>query len=108
MSALIARRQLILSSLAMAPASLLPAPAVAQTRKLGDRPIRVIVPFAAGGGVDVFGRLLSEKLRQKNGLSIVVDNRAGANGSLGGNAVQVAEPGGPALLFAAGAPVKGR
>jgi len=108
MSALIARRQLILSSLAMAPASLLPAPAVAQTRKLGDRPIRVIVPFAAGGGVDVFGRLLSEKLRQKNGLSIVVDNRAGANGSLGGNAVKVAEPDGTTLLFSAGTHVMAR
>src|SRR5262250_302766 len=108
MSALIARRQLILSSLAMAPASLLPAPAVAQTRKLGDRPIRVIVPLAAGGGVDVFARLLSEKLRQKNGLTIIVDNRAGANGSVGGNAVKIAEPDGTTLLFSAGTHVMAR
>src|SRR3954466_15258682 len=99
MSALIARRRLILSSLALASATLVPASSVAQTRKLGDRPLKVIVPFAAGGGVDVFGRLLSEKLRQKNGLTIVVDNRAGANGSLGGNAVRTAEPDGTTLLF---------
>jgi len=102
MSVLIARRQFILSSLAMASASLLPAPAVAQARKLADRPIRVIVPLAAGGGVDVFARLLSEKLRQKNGQTIIVDNRAGANGSVGGNAVKIAEPDGTTLLFSAG------
>jgi tripartite-type tricarboxylate transporter receptor subunit TctC len=108
MSALIARRRLILSSLALASATLVPASSVAQTRKLGDRPLKIIVPFAAGGGVDVFGRLLSEKLRQKNGLTIVVDNRAGANGSLGGNAVRTAEPDGTTLLFSAGTHVMAR
>lgn len=108
MSALIARRQFVLSSLAMASASLVPAPSLAQARKLGDRPIKIIVPFAPGGGVDVFARLLSEKLRQKNGLTIVVDNRAGANGSLGGNVVKIAEPDGTTLLFSAGTHVMAR
>ena len=108
MSALIARRQFILSSLATTLAALVPAPSIAQARKLGDRPIRVIVPFAAGGGVDVFARLLSEKLRQKNGLTIIVDNRAGANGSIGGNVVKIAEPDGTTLLFSAGTHVMAR
>jgi len=108
MSALIARRQFILSSLVMASAALVPPPSVAQLRKLGDRPIRIIVPFAAGGGVDVFARLLSEKLRQKDGLSIIVENRAGANGSLGGNVVKTAEPDGTTLLFSAGTHVMAR
>jgi tripartite-type tricarboxylate transporter receptor subunit TctC len=108
MSALIARRQLILSSLAMASAALVPAPLIAQARKLGDRPVKIIVPFAAGGGVDVFARLLSEKLRQKNSLTIIVDNRAGANGSLGGNVVKNAEPDGTTLLFSAGTHVMAR
>jgi tripartite-type tricarboxylate transporter receptor subunit TctC len=108
MSALIARRQFILSSLAVASASLVATRSVAQTRKLGDRPIRVVVPFAAGGGVDVFARLVSEKLRQKNGLTIVIDNRAGANGSIGGNAVKAAEPDGTTLLFSAGTHVMAR
>src|SRR5258708_29428429 len=102
MSALIARRHFILSSLAMAPACVVTTRSFAQARKLGDRPIKIIVPFAAGGGVDVFARLLSEKLRQKNGLTIIVDNRAGANGSLGGNAGRIAEPDGTKLLFSAG------
>ena len=106
---IIARRQFILSSLAAASASIIAAPALAsQVRKLGDRPIKIIVPFAAGGGVDVFARLLSEKLRQKNGLTIVVDNRAGANGSLGGNVVKNAEPDGTTLLFSAGTHVMAR
>jgi len=108
MSALIARRQFILSSLVMASAALVPAPSLAQPRKLGDRPIKIIVPFAAGGGVDVFARLLSEKLRQKDGLTIIVDNRAGANGSIGGNVVKTAEPDGTTLLFSAGTHVMAR
>jgi tripartite-type tricarboxylate transporter receptor subunit TctC len=108
MSALIARRQFILTSLVTASAALVPVPSIAQPRKLGDRPIKIIVPFAAGGGVDVFARLLSEKLRQKDGLTIIVDNRAGANGSIGGNAVKTAEPDGTTLLFSAGTHVMAR
>ena len=66
------------------------------------------MPFAAGGGVDVFARLISEKLRQKNGLTVVVENRAGANGSIGGNAVRTAAPDGTTLLFSAGTHVMAR
>ena len=105
---IIARRQFILASLAAASACIVSAPSVAQTRKISDRPIRIVVPFAAGGGVDVFARLISEKLRQKNGLTIIVDNRAGANGSIGGNAVKNAEPNGTTLLFSAGTHVMAR
>jgi tripartite-type tricarboxylate transporter receptor subunit TctC len=105
--ALVARRRFILSSLAVASASIFGMPAVAQGQKIGG-PIRLIVPFAAGGGVDVFARLLSEKLRQKNGLTIIVDNRAGANGSIGGNAVKMAPPDGTMLLFSAGTHVMAR
>jgi tripartite-type tricarboxylate transporter receptor subunit TctC len=108
LSALIVRRHFLLASLAIASASAVTTGLVAQTRKLGDRPIKIIVPFAAGGGVDVFARLLSEKLRQKNGLTIIVDNRAGANGSIGGNAVKTAEPDGTTLLFSAGTHVMAR
>ena len=72
MSVLIARRQVILSSLTMALAALLPAPVLAQARKLGDRPIKIIVPFAPGGGVDVFARLLSDK-HNTNWSSCLVD-----------------------------------
>ena len=103
----LARRQFLLSSLAALSTSLIAAPAVAQ-RKFGDRPIRIIVPFAAGGGVDVFARLISEKIRQKTGLAVIVENRPGANGSIGGNAVNMAEPDGTTLLFSAGTHVMAR
>jgi tripartite-type tricarboxylate transporter receptor subunit TctC len=102
-----ARRQFLLSSLAAASASMLGTPASAQTQKIAGQ-IRLVVPFAAGGGVDVFARLLAEKLRQKNGLTIIVDNRAGANGSIGGNSVRMAPPDGTMLLFSAGTHVMAR
>lgn len=98
---LMQRRQFVMSSLALA-TSLLAAPSIGRAQKIGERPIRIIVPFAAGGGVDVFARLISEKLRQKHGLTIVVENRPGANGSIGGSAVRSAEPDGTTLLFSAG------
>lgn len=104
---IIARRQFVLSSLALA-ASGVTARAIAQPHKLADRPIRLVVPFAAGGGVDVFARLISEKLRQKHGLTVVVENRGGANGSIGGNAVKNADPDGTTLLFSAGTHVMAR
>src|SRR5262245_41365104 len=105
---IIARRQFVRSSLAMASACVVAPSLASQAQKLGDHLIRLIVPFAPGGGVDVFARLVSEKLRQKNGLSIIVENRAGANGSLGANAVKIAEPDGTTLLFSAATHVMAR
>src|SRR5918998_5980205 len=77
------RRQFIASSLALVGAPLLATGAVGQARPFPERPIRIVVPFAAGGGVDAFARLLGEKLRQKHGWATVIDNRPGANGTLG-------------------------
>ena len=89
-------------------APLLAAGAVAQAAKFPERPIKIIVPFAAGGGVDAFARLIAEKLRQKNGWTTVIDNRPGANGTLGATAVKDAEPNGYTLLFSAGTHVMAR
>ena len=97
---MLTRRRFVLSSLALS-ASMTAFPA-AKASKLIERPIKLIVPFAAGGGVDVFARLLAEKLRQREGFTIVVENRAGASGSIGGNAVRTAEADGTTLLFSAG------
>ncbi len=63
--------------------------------------LRIIVPFAPGGGVDNAARLLAEQLRKQLGTTIVVENKAGASGTLGGKAVQTAPADGYTMLFSA-------
>ena len=82
-------------------AAIFAAPAGAQTAKFPDRMIRIIVPFAAGGGVDSTARLVANRLQTQLGVSVIVENRAGANGVLGGKAVQTAANDGYTLLFSA-------
>src|SRR5258707_13390639 len=62
------------------------APAFAQQSAFPDKTIRVIVPFAAGGGVDVMARLFAEKAGPMLGVPVIVENRAGASGTIGGQA----------------------
>jgi tripartite-type tricarboxylate transporter receptor subunit TctC len=64
-----------------------------------DRPVRIIVPFAAGGGSDVVGRAIAQKLSEKLGQSFVVENRTGAGGSLGATQVARAPADGYTLLL---------
>src|ERR1700730_16986559 len=63
-----------------------------------DRPIRLIVPFAAGGNADILARIVGERMAEALGQPIIVDNRAGAGGSLGAEQVARAEPDGFTLL----------
>lgn len=79
------------------------APASAQGGKFPERDqtLRLVVPFAAGGGVDSAARLLGEQLRKQLGMTVVVDNKAGASGTIGGKAVQTANADGYTLLFSA-------
>jgi tripartite-type tricarboxylate transporter receptor subunit TctC len=76
-------------------------PGLAQAQKYPDRPIRLIVPFAAGGGVDSAARTLANQMQTRLGVPVLVDNRAGANGTIGGKAVQTAAGDGYTLLFSA-------
>jgi tripartite-type tricarboxylate transporter receptor subunit TctC len=66
------------------------------------RPIRFIVPFLAGGGVDVAARILGQKLSEAFGQQIVIENRAGAGGVVGANAAAKAAPDGYTFLFGPG------
>jgi tripartite-type tricarboxylate transporter receptor subunit TctC len=75
------------------------APVGAASADYPDKPVRVVVPVAAGGGVDVMARLLAQKLSERLGQQFVVENRAGAAGVIGTKAV-IASPGdGTTLLY---------
>jgi len=64
-----------------------------------DRAVRVVVPVAAGGGVDVMARLLSQKLSERLGQQFIVENRAGAAGIIGSKAVIASPADGYTLLY---------
>jgi tripartite-type tricarboxylate transporter receptor subunit TctC len=76
-------------------------PALAQA----DRPIRIIVPIAPGGGTDVFARLLAELVGTSLGQPIVVENRPGASSTIGTQFVAEQRPDGTTLLFTANSPL---
>jgi tripartite-type tricarboxylate transporter receptor subunit TctC len=74
----------------------------AQPQAYPSRPIRMIVPFPAGGPTDAMARIISDRLGAVLGQSIVVENRGGAGGSLGAKVVATAEPDGYTLLITPG------
>lgn len=78
--------------------AVLPGLAAAQTYP--SRPIRIIVPAAPGGGIDILARIVGQKLTESWGQPIVVENRAGASGSLGASLAARAVPDGYTLLMA--------
>ena len=77
----------------------------AQAQSYPAKPIRVIVPYVAGGAADITARTVSQKLGESLGVSLVVDNRPGANGGIGTDLVAKAAPDGYTLLLDASGPV---
>lgn len=72
----------------------------AQAADWPDRPIRIVVPFGAGGSTDALARILGEKLGASTGQAVVIENRAGAAGAIGAQAVAKAAPDGSTFLLA--------
>ncbi|XAH21266.1 tripartite tricarboxylate transporter substrate binding protein [Xylophilus sp. GW821-FHT01B05] len=85
--------------LAAAGAALLPLAAMAQPAAFPSKPIRVIVPYAAGGGADANARLLAQPLSVLLGQPVIVENRPGASGVLAAQAVVQSPADGYTLLF---------
>lgn len=70
-----------------------------------DKPIKIVVTFAAGGASDIVARVMAEHLARKLGQPVVVDNRPGAGGSVGGLAVTQAAPDGYTLMLSNSTPI---
>jgi len=67
-------------------------------QKYPDRPVRVLVPFPAAGGTDILARLFLQKVSERLGANFVIDNRAGAGGTIGTEIVAKAPPDGYTIL----------
>jgi tripartite-type tricarboxylate transporter receptor subunit TctC len=75
-------------------------PLLSRAQGYPDKPVRVIVPYAAGGGLDAITRLLTQAMGESLHQPFIVDNRAGAGGMIGAEAVARAAPDGYTLLMA--------
>jgi tripartite-type tricarboxylate transporter receptor subunit TctC len=95
------RRQLLagLASLAAVGAT---GPVFAQGGKYPSKAVTLVVPYSAGGGTDIVGRLMAQRLSDLWGQSVVVDNRTGANGVIGSSFVARSQPDGHTLLLVVG------
>jgi tripartite-type tricarboxylate transporter receptor subunit TctC len=76
--------------------------ATAMAQDYPNATLKIVVPFAAGGGVDVVARIITPGLTEELGQSVIIENRGGAGGMLGAAAVAQAPPDGYTLLFGTG------
>ncbi|MBW0171702.1 MAG: tripartite tricarboxylate transporter substrate binding protein [Hydrogenophaga sp.] len=92
------RRLFLQAACAVTATALCATPALAQEPNWPTRPLRIIVPFGSGSGNDIVARLVGEHLTRALGQPVVVDNRAGGNGTIGADAAARAAPDGYTLF----------
>jgi hypothetical protein len=80
-------------------------PAITSAQTYPNKPIRMIVPFPPGGGVDFMARIIAQKLSERVGQQVIVDNRAGANGITGLQAMMAAPNDGYTIASASAGPL---
>ena len=81
------------------------APAETHAQAFPNKPLRMIVPFPPGGGVDFVGRVVGQKLSERLGQQVAIDNRAGANGIVGLQALMAAPPDGYTIAAVSAGPL---
>jgi tripartite-type tricarboxylate transporter receptor subunit TctC len=94
-------KKFVLSIFALALAFAAPA----QADQFPNKPVKMIVPYAAGGGTDIVARIVAQKLQEKWGPAVIVENHGGAGGNLGAEAAYNAAPDGYTLLVTAQGPL---
>jgi tripartite-type tricarboxylate transporter receptor subunit TctC len=94
-------KKVVLSIFALALAFAAPA----QADQFPNKPVKMIVPYAAGGGTDIVARIVAQKLQERWGPAVIVENHGGAGGNLGAEAAYNAAPDGYTLLFTAQGPL---
>ena len=99
----IPRRRLTLAAALLAVGACIPQLAAAQSYPA--KSVKIIVPFPAGGVTDLIARLMADKLGSAWGQTVIVENRAGASGMIGADAVAKAQPDGYTLLLSSTAEV---
>jgi tripartite-type tricarboxylate transporter receptor subunit TctC len=93
-------RRLAPACLALLAVALAVATAQPQLASWPQRPVRVIVPFAAGGNIDVIARLTCQRMSEAFGQQFVVENRVGGNGTIAAESVAHAQADGYTLFWA--------
>ncbi|MFL5002304.1 MAG: Bug family tripartite tricarboxylate transporter substrate binding protein [Xanthobacteraceae bacterium] len=81
------------------------APAYAPAQSWPQKPVKMIVPFPAGGGTDAIARIVAKYLTQRLGQQVFVENRGGANGGIGLQALAVADPDGYTIATSSDTPL---